>query len=316
MSAAAWVFPGQGSQRVGMGKELAERSAAAADVFATVNRALGFELSDIIFNGPEDALISTKNQQPALLATSIAYLTALREAGTLPEPSCVAGHSLGEYTALVAAGALDLAEAAVIVRRRGELMEEFGLGGMVAVLGLDDTALGAVALEAGVEVANFNAPGQTTLSGRSASLQAAAALARERGAKRVIPLPVNGAFHSSLMRNVVDALRPSIDAATFRRPSAPLIANVNARMLSAPDDLRAELLSQITASVRWVDVVRAAWDHGARHFYEIGPGKVLTGLVARIVPHAEATAADALLKCGVTPAASQVRRNGARRRGG
>lgn len=295
VSDVAWVFPGQGSQRVGMGKALAERSAAARAVFETVDSALGFPLSQTIFEGPDEALVSTKNQQPAILATSIAYFTVLREEGSLPDPVCVAGHSLGEYTALVAAGALDLADAARIVRRRGELMEEHGRGGMVAVLGLDDAVLEEVARETGVEVANFNAPGQTTLSGRSDALEAAAALAKERGARRVVTLPVNGAFHSSLMQPVAEALRPMIEAAPMREPIAPLIADVDARPLRDPDAIRAELLGQITASVRWVDVVRAAHEHGARRFFEIGPGKVLSGLIPRIVPGVEAVPVEPLL---------------------
>ncbi len=158
-TSTAWVFPGQGSQRVGMGRAAAERHPAAARVFEEADAALGFPLSDLVFNGPEPDLVSTKNQQPAILAASIAYLVALREEGLLPEPVCVAGHSLGEYTALVAAGSLDLADAVRIVRRRGELMEEHGLGGMIAVLGLDAEALEEIAAASGAEVANFNAPG-------------------------------------------------------------------------------------------------------------------------------------------------------------
>ncbi|MDI3340996.1 MAG: ACP S-malonyltransferase [Sphaerobacter sp.] len=295
VSDVAWVFPGQGSQRVGMGKALAEQSAAARAVFETVDDALGFPLSQLIFEGPEEALVSTRNQQPAILVASIAYFTALREAGLLPDPCCVAGHSLGEYTALVAAGALDLADAARLVRRRGELMEEHGRGGMVAVLGLDVAALEAVAAETGVEVANFNAPCQTTLSGPAEALEAAAALARTRGARRVVPLPVNGAFHSSLMQPVTEALRPMIEAVPLREPIAPLIADVDARPLRDPGEIRAELLEQITASVRWVDVVQAAHAAGARRFVEIGPGKVLSGLIARIVPGVETVPAETLL---------------------
>lgn len=295
MSRTAWVFPGQGSQKVGMGRQLAERSPAAARVFDVVDDALGFPLSRTIFEGPADALLATSNQQPAILAASVAYLTVLRESRLLPDPVCVAGHSLGEYSALVAAGALDLADAARIVRRRGELMEQHGLGGMIAVLGLDEPALTEIAELAEVEIANLNAPGQTTLSGRAEALTTAAALARERGARRVVPLPVNGAFHSSLMRPVVEALRSMIEATPVTAPSAPLVSDVDARPLTDPDELREELLLQITASVRWIDVVQTAHGLGATRFVETGPGNVLTGLIRRILPDAEASTADALI---------------------
>jgi len=295
MSNTAWTFPGQGSQKVGMGRDLSERSSAVARVFSVVDDALGYPLSHTIFNGPADELVATVNQQPAILAASIAYLTMLREAGRLPDPVCVAGHSLGEYSALVAVGALDLADAARLVRRRGELMEEHGLGGMIAVLGLDEPSLIEIAGLAGVEIANINAPGQTTLSGRAGPLETAAALARERGARRVVPLAVNGAFHSSLMRPVVDALRPMIEGTSISASWVPLVSDVDARLLSEPAELRQELLDQITASVRWIDVVEAATRLGATSFIEVGPGNVLTGLIRRIVPDAEATTADALI---------------------
>ncbi len=293
---AAWVFPGQGSQRVGMGCDLAQSDSNAKAVFDRVDEALGFALSDIIFSGPDEDLVATRNQQPALLATSIAYFDVLQRGGRLPDPAVVAGHSLGEYTALVASGALDLADAARLVRRRGELMEEHGLGGMIAVLGLDDSVVAEIAAASGAEIANINAPGQTTLSGRADTLERAAELAKAAGARRVLPLPVNGAFHSSLMRPVIDELKPMIDDTRFNRPSVPLIANVDARLLTEPDDLRAELAAQITASVRWVDVVQRATAEGVERFVEIGPGKVLSGLIARIAPGATTDQAEALLR--------------------
>ncbi len=293
---AAWVFPGQGSQRVGMGSKLAQADPDAKAVFDRVDDALGFRLSDIIFNGPDEELVATRNQQPALLATSIAYFAVLRRRGELPDPSVVAGHSLGEYTALVASGSLDLADAARLVRRRGELMEEHGLGGMIAVLGLEDSVLEEIAAASGAEIANINAPGQTTLSGRADTLERATELAKEAGARRVLPLPVNGAFHSSLMRPVVDGLKPMIDETPFNQPCVPLIANVDARLLTDPDDLRAELAAQITASVRWVDVVQRATAEGVNRFIEIGPGKVLSGLIARIAPGSTTDQAEALLR--------------------
>lgn len=296
MSDCAWIFPGQGSQRVGMGQDLAENYSCAREVFDTVDDALGFDLSTLIFEGPEEALVSTSNQQPAILATSIAYMRVLRERNLLPDPTCVAGHSLGEYTALVASGALELADAARIVRRRGELMEEHGLGGMIAIVGLQDDALDDIARQTGAEVANFNAPGQTTLSGRSDVLERAAEMAKAHGARRVVPLAVNGAFHSSLMRPVAEALRPMIEDTLFEVPVVPLVANVDARLLENPGDLRSELLEQITASVRWVDVVRRSVDHGVQVFYEVGPGRVLTGLVARIASDVETVNAESLLR--------------------
>jgi [acyl-carrier-protein] S-malonyltransferase len=295
MGNAAWIFPGQGSQKVGMGRKAIERSQAAANVFSTADEALGFKLSQVILNGPEEALVSTRIQQPAILTASIAYFESLRETTDLPEPACVAGHSLGEYSALVAAGSLDLADAARLVHRRGELMEEHGLGGMIAVIGLDADQLVEIAEEAGVDVANFNAPGQTTLSGRTESLELAGDLAKERGARRVVPLPVNGAFHSTLMQPVAEALWPEIERVEMRPPSVPLLANVDARPLTDPDELRAELRDQITASVRWIDIVQTASSMAVTQFYEVGPGKVLSGLVPRIVKGAETITAEALL---------------------
>ena len=258
--------------------------------------ALGFRLSDVIFSGPDEELVATRNQQPALLATSIAYFEVLKQRGQMPEPMLVAGHSLGEYSALVASGALDLADGARLVRRRGELMEEHGLGGMIAVLGLSDAVLHEISVVSGVEIANINAPGQITLSGQAEALERAADLARAAGARRVIPLAVNAAFHSSLMRPVVERFRPLIEETPFSRPSVPLIANVDARLLTEPDDLRAELAQQITASVRWVDVIQRAMEHGVSYFFEVGPGKVLSGLTTRIGRELETAHAEAFLR--------------------
>lgn len=295
MGNVAWTFPGQGSQSVGMGRDAAEQSDDAKRVFDNVDEALGFSLSEIMFNGPADELVPTSIQQPAILAASVAHYIALNEAGKLPEPTCVAGHSLGEYSALVAAGSLDIADAARLVRRRGELMEAHGLGGMVAVIGLDCKKLLKIAGEAGVEIANFNAPGQTTLSGRSENLEKAGELAKAQGARRVIPLPVNGAFHSSLMQPVADALWPQIEAVELQAPSVPMLANVDARPLTEPDDLRAELRDHITASVQWIQIIQQASALGVETYYEVGPGKVLSGLAPRIVKGCQTHHAEQLL---------------------
>lgn len=292
---AAWVFPGQGSQAVGMGKALAAAEPAAAAVFAAADRVLGFPLSRTIFEGPAAALQATPNQQPAILAVSVAYLTVLRERKELPAPAFVAGHSLGEYTALVAAEALGFEDALRLVRRRGELMEAHGAGAMAAVLGLAPEVVAAVAAEAGAEVANFNAPEQTVVSGRAEAVERALALARERGAKRALLLPVSGAFHSSLMGPVVEGMWPLLDATEIRPARVPLLGNVDARAISAPDDLRRELLAQIVAPVQWVNVVRAMTEAGVTTFYEVGPGKVLAGLIGRCAPGATIVIAEALL---------------------
>ena len=293
--AAAWVFPGQGSQRVGMGSEVITADPQIAALYDAADDILGFSLSQIILNGPEEALQQTPVQQPAILLTSIVYLRALRGRGLLPEPRFVAGHSLGEYAALVAAGALTIEDALRLVRRRGELMQEHGAGAMAAILGLPPDAVAAVAEEAGAEIANFNAPDQTTISGRMEAVARAMELAKERGAKRAISLPVSAAFHSSLMAPVADEMRPLIAAVPLQPARIPLVANVDARILSEPDDLRQELIGQICGSVRWVDVVATLQAHGVADYFEIGPGKVLAGLIGRSAPGAEVVTAERLL---------------------
>ena len=294
-AAVAWLFPGQGSQKVGMGQHPATADPAIAAWFREADEAAGFAMTDLIANGPDEALAQTPNQQPAIVATSVAWLRALTAKDLLPEPAFVAGHSLGEYSALVAAGSLDALDAVRLVRRRGELMQKHGAGAMAAVLGLAPDIVSAVAQEARAEVANYNAPDQTTVSGTADAVERATAMAKERGAKRTVLLPVSAAFHSSLMAPVVEGMRPLLERTNIAPARVPLVANVDARFLTHPDDLRQELLDQICASVRWVDVVAALGKAGVREAYEIGPGKVLAGLVVRCDRAMTVTTAESML---------------------
>jgi [acyl-carrier-protein] S-malonyltransferase len=300
----AWVFPGQGSQRVGMGSDLAASDPEIAALYDAADETLGFDLGELIFAGPDEALQQTPVQQPAILITSIAYLWALRSRGLLPEADYVAGHSLGEYSAMVAAGSLDLGDALRLVRRRGELMQEHGAGAMAAILGLPAADVADIARQAGAEVANYNAPDQTTVSGTEEAVERAIALARERGAKRGVRLPVSGAFHSSRMAPAAEGMHPLIEAVDIRSARVPMVANVDARPIQEPADLRRELVAQICGSVRWVDVVATLVQAGVTTFYEVGPGKVLAGLTARCAPGATVVGAERLLAESVTAPAA------------
>ncbi|MEK7285126.1 MAG: ACP S-malonyltransferase [Chloroflexota bacterium] len=294
----AWLFPGQGSQHVGMGKALAERYGAAARVFDEASEALGIDLRRLCWEGPQEELDRTANAQPALLATSIAALRAAEEAlgHELDEPVAVAGHSLGEYTAIVAAGALALADAVRLVRIRGELMQAadggdagaptHARGGMAAVLGLDAEAVARAIGGTGLVVANVNAPGQVVISGPLAALERAPEALRAAGAKRVLPLRVSGAFHSPAMRAVASHLATAIAATPFSALRCTLIANVDGEPHEHASELPALLERQVWSPVRWVAVVRRAAGEGASTFVEFGPGAVLTGLVTRILPDA------------------------------
>jgi [acyl-carrier-protein] S-malonyltransferase len=278
-----------------MGRELIQFDPELEGLYAAADDTLGFALSTIIFEGPEAALQETPAQQPAILLTSVAYLRALRKRGLLPDADYVAGHSLGEYSALVAAGSLAVEDALRLVRRRGELMQEHGAGAMAAILGLTPEDVTVIARDADVEVANFNTPVQTTVSGRVPAVERAIALAKERGAKRALLLPVSAAFHSTLMAPVAEAMRRLIDQTTVQAGRVPLVADVDARFLSDPADLRDELVDQICGSVRWVDVVGALVGAGVTTFYEIGPGQVLAGLIGRCAPEAAVLTAERMI---------------------
>ncbi len=297
----AWVFPGQGSQTVGMGKDLAEAFSTVAELYGRADALLGFPLSRLCFEGPEDELTRTENAQPALLTTSVAVLLALgcwldedgflRRPAALPTPAFTAGHSLGEYTALVAAGALSFPDALRLVRARGRLMAEARAGGMAAVLGLEREALEEICRaceHAGpLVIANDNCPGQLVLSGALEALEAAMAQARARGAQRVIPLKVSAAFHSPLMEGAAAGLAPAIGQTAFQKAHVPVVANTDARLLREPEEIRRELLAQIVSPVCWTAGVRTMAAHGVQRFLEVGPGRVLSGLIRRTVPEAE-----------------------------
>lgn len=289
MSKIAFVFPGQGAQAVGMGQDAYEQSAAAKAVFDRADAALGFELGKLTFEGPEESLRQTANTQPALLATSIALLEMYREARG-KQPDYVAGHSLGEYSALVAAGAVGFEDAVRLVRARGTFMEEAvpgGKGAMAAVLGAEREALQALCRELTdtvglVELANVNCPGQIVVSGSAEGVAAVVRQGKDAGAKRVIPLEVSGPFHSSLMQPAADRLAAELAAASFRDAEVPVVANVNALPVTSADDLRRLLVQQVTSPVLWEDTIRYLIAQGVDTFVEIGSGTVLAGLIRKV----------------------------------
>jgi [acyl-carrier-protein] S-malonyltransferase len=304
MNQLAFVFPGQGSQSVGMGRALAETSPAAAAVFEIADRALGSPISTLAWEGPADRLDLTENAQPALLATSIAILSALRErwaaAGTEAiVPAFVAGHSMGQYSALVAAGVLSLDDGVRLVRERGRLMQASGQGrdgAMAALIGLDEGRLPELVAGASAHgvfvVANRNAPGQVVVSGERPAIEAGAELARELGAKRAIVLPVSVAAHSPLMTEAAEGMRVALTGIDFRDPMPPLLANADASPLDTGEACRVELVEHLTSGVDWIRAVETMAAAGVTTFVEVGPGRVLTGLLKRIVPDAEVIPAD------------------------
>jgi [acyl-carrier-protein] S-malonyltransferase len=290
----AFIFPGQGSQYVGMGADLYENSAAARSVFDTADAILEFSLSKLCFGGNEDDLRQTHNAQPAILTTSIAAMEAVAEARGGKrggEPRYVAGHSVGEYAALVAAGSLGFDDALRLVRERGRLMQEAGQvreGGMAAILGLDESLVEQLCQQTGAEIGNVNSDGQIVISGAKGALVQALDLARAMGAKKAVPLVVSGAFHSSLMRPAVPGMMTALGGARIASPRVPVVCNTTAQPINNQGAIHGELVEQICRPVQWSRSVDYMAGHGVRRFVEMGPGKVLTGLVKRIAKSAEA----------------------------
>ncbi len=300
MSALAYIFPGQGSQRVGMGRALYESSPAVRSFFQRAEALLDFPLIPLCFEGPEEALTETRHAQPALLVTSLAFWEWARSQGA-PAPTYLAGHSLGHFSALVAAGALDFEDALRLVRARAEAMQRAAVqqaGGMAAVIRLARPELERVCQRASAEtgayvgIANDNSPDQLVISGERRALERAMELAKDAGARRVVPLAVSGAFHSPLTRSAAEEFRAAADAVPIRPPAVPVISNVTARPLLDAAEIRADMVRQLTSPVRWTESVRFMVEAGVHCFVETGPGSVLSGLVSRIAPEAQSWSLD------------------------
>jgi [acyl-carrier-protein] S-malonyltransferase len=286
MSGVVFIFPGQGSQYAGMGRELAEAFPVARGVFDEADRALGFSLSELCFSGPDEALKLTENTQPAILAASVAAYHALEENGI--HPDYVAGHSLGEYSALVAAGALKFADAIRLVRKRGQYMQEAvprGEGAMAAVLGLRPGQVAEIcrkATDGKVMPANLNSPEQTVISGDAAAVKSAVEQASAAGAKRAVMLPVSAPFHSELMRPAQERLEKDLRGTEFSPLKISLVTNVDAALITSGAEAREALIRQVTLPVRWEESIRELIEQGATTFVEVGPGRVLSGLLRQI----------------------------------
>lgn len=299
MGKIAFIFPGQGSQYAGMGKETHDAFSIARETFVEANEALGFPVSELCFQGPEEALKLTQNTQPAILTVSVAILRVLEDRGF--QPDFVAGHSLGEYSALVCAGALTLGGAVQIVRKRGKYMQEAvpaDKGAMAAILGLDSAravqACEEASAEGVVSAANFNSPEQIVIAGEAPAVHKACEIAKEKGAKRCIPLAVSAPFHCALMAPARDRLAADLQTSKFRDLSVPLISNVDATEVRLGDSARDALIRQVCAPVRWVESVEYLCRQGVNKFIEVGPGRVLTGLVKKIAPGAQTYNVDGI----------------------
>ena len=284
----AYLFPGQGAQTIGMGHSLYESSPAARAVFQEADSILGFALSRLCFEGPQEELSQTINTQPAIVTTSLATLRALEEAfppGAMPHPAYLAGHSIGEYTALAASEALEDSQAIYLARERGRLMHQASLknpGGMLAIIGLNEAQLEEICHTAGVYMANINCPSQIVLSGAKENLSEAAHLAKTRGALRVIPLEVSGAFHTPLMNVISEEFEKIVYQTPFKEAGIPIIANTSALPIKSASEIKTELSRQLCQGVQWQKSVEYMLAQGVNTFVEIGPGRVLTGLVRRI----------------------------------
>ncbi len=297
MGKTALVFPGQGSQEVGMGRDLADAFPEARQIFEEADAILGFALSHLCFEGPKESLDETINTQPAIFCTSLAVMRVLEAAGALPAVAMMAGHSLGELTALAAAGAMDFADGLRLVRERGRLMKlagEQSPGCMAAVLKMDDAEVERACKEAAeqtgkpVQIANYNSPGQVVISGDQEAMTQAIELLQEQGGRRIIPLAVSIAAHSPLMATVVQEYRAAIDGTPLRMPKVPVVANISARPLLSVDEIRDELAGQLTWPVRWTASVQWMIEQGVTRLVELGPKDVLSRLVWRIDPSVQA----------------------------